>query len=64
MDDIIAKWNKTHNLIDLIIRDLEKYLKNFQNFYDSNKFPANQKANYQNYVVIISKKNINLDIFF
>ena len=50
MDDVVAKWNKNYNLIDLVIRNLEKYLSEFQKNYTSAKFPAERKFNYQNYV--------------
>lgn len=39
MDDVIAKWNKNYNLIDLVIQNLEKYVAGFT------KGPAKPAAN-------------------
>jgi hypothetical protein len=54
VDDVISKWNKNYNLIELVIKNLEKYLSEFQKYYNSGKFPNDKKLNYQNYV------NLNL----
>ena len=50
MDDVIAKWNKNYNLIELVINDLEKFTLFFKKYYNSNQFPNTKKINYQTYV--------------
>lgn len=60
MDDIVGKLQKEYNLIDAVVSDFERYIKEvsivLKGLQEKGAVPAD-KANYVSYIIIRLKKS-------